>query len=73
MNHGVVLNHLFDGDAFLSGYSFQAGEVTLKAKFLDLPECLEERQAGRMLYTEFGTLAPGEHSKKTGRSSSTPS
>ncbi len=57
-NHGVALKHLFDGDAFLSGYSFRAGKVTLRAQFLDLPERLEELKANRMIYGEFGTMPP---------------
>lgn len=57
-NHGVLLKHLFDGDAFISGFSFRGGNVTLRAKFVDLPERLEELKAKRMLYTEFGTMPP---------------
>ena len=29
-NHGVLLKHLFDGDAFISGFSFRGGNVTLR-------------------------------------------
>ncbi len=57
-NQGVMLKHLFDGDAFASAYSFRDGKVSLRAKFVDLPERAEELQAGKMLYTEFGTMAP---------------
>jgi all-trans-8'-apo-beta-carotenal 15,15'-oxygenase len=57
-NHGVALKHLFDGDAFISGYSFRAGKVTLRAQFIDLPERLEELKANRMIYAEFGTMPP---------------
>ncbi len=57
-NHGVMLRHLFDGDAFISGYSFQSGKVTLRAQFVDLPERNEELQAKRMIYGEFGTMPP---------------
>jgi all-trans-8'-apo-beta-carotenal 15,15'-oxygenase len=57
-NHGVTLRHLFDGDAFVSGFSIRDGKVTLRARFVPLPERLEELEAGRMLYSEFGTLAP---------------
>lgn len=72
-NHGVILNHLFDGDAFLSGYSFNSGKVTLRAKYVDTPERLEELQAGRMLYTEFGTMAPQTGAAKQVKSKNQPS
>ncbi len=55
---GVTLNHLFDGDAFVSGYSIRDGKVRLRAKFVETPQRLEELAAGRMIYNEFGTLAP---------------
>lgn len=57
-NHGIVLQHLFDGDAYLCGYSFREGQVHLRARFLDTPQRVEELKAGRMLYSEFGTNAP---------------
>lgn len=55
---GVKLRHLFDGDAFLSRYTFREGRVSLTARFLDTPQRLEELSLKRMLYTEAGTLAP---------------
>ena len=57
-NHGVVLRHLFDGDAFICGYSFIDGQVTLRVRFVETPQRQEELNAGRMLYPEFGTLPP---------------
>lgn len=57
-NHGVLLRHLFDGDAFASAYSFRDGKVFFRAKFVDTPERQEELKAGKMLYREFGTLPP---------------
>ncbi len=63
LNHGVVMNHLFDGDPFVSGYSFREGKVTLRAKFVGTPQRAEELKAGKMLYSEFGTSAP-ENSKR---------
>ncbi len=57
-NHGVTLQHFFDGDPFLSGYSFRDGRVTLRTAFIDTPRRLEELEAGRMIYGEFGTLPP---------------
>src|SRR5581483_10295085 len=55
---GVRLQHLFDGDAFVSRYSFREGKVSLRARFVETPQRLEEIKAGRMLYGEFGTPAP---------------
>ncbi len=57
-NHGVTLRHFFDGDTYLSGFTFREGRVDFRTRFLDLPERLKELEAGRMLYSEFGTLAP---------------
>lgn len=55
---GVALQHLFDGDAFLSKLTFREGKVSLQARFLDTPQRLEEQQMKRMLYPEVGTLPP---------------
>lgn len=55
---GVKLRHLFDGDAFLSRYTFRDGRISLAAKFLNTPQRVEELSVKRMLYTEAGTLAP---------------
>jgi all-trans-8'-apo-beta-carotenal 15,15'-oxygenase len=57
-NHGVALRHLFDGDAFICGYSFLDGQVTLRSRFVETPQRQEELKAGRMLYPEFGTPPP---------------
>ena len=57
-NHGVVLRHFFDGDAFICGFSFRDGQVYLRARFVETPERLAESQADRMLYREFGTMPP---------------
>lgn len=64
-NHGVTLQHLFDGDAFAMGFSFRPGkggrtEVHFRARYVPTPERLEELEAGRMLYSEVGTLAPAD-------------
>lgn len=55
---GVRMNHLFDGDAFLSRYTFRDGKVSLTAKFLDTPQRAEELEKKQMLYGEFGTMRP---------------
>jgi carotenoid cleavage dioxygenase-like enzyme len=58
---GVTLRHLFDGDAFVSRYAFREGTVTLRARFVDTAARVEEQKAGKMLYREFGTLAPSSN------------
>ena len=55
---GVPLQHLFDGDAYLSKLTFREGNVALQARFLDTPQRLEEQQMKRMLYPEVGTIPP---------------
>ena len=54
---GKPLKHLFDGDAYLAGFQFAGGQVTLRTKFIETPEHLAEARAGKMLYDEFGTAA----------------
>ena len=55
---GVRMNHLFDGDAFLSSWKFKNGKVELKAKYLNTPQRIKEQNAKQMIYDEFGTNAP---------------
>jgi Retinal pigment epithelial membrane protein len=57
-NHGVQLQHFFDGDAFLTRYRLREGSATVSARFIQTPERQEETAAGKMLYSEFGTHAP---------------
>jgi all-trans-8'-apo-beta-carotenal 15,15'-oxygenase len=55
---GVKMNHLFDGDTFLSAWKFENGKVSLRANFLNTPQRIIEQKAGKMIYSEFGTNAP---------------
>jgi all-trans-8'-apo-beta-carotenal 15,15'-oxygenase len=57
-NHGVVYRHLFDGDAFVAAYRFRDGKVSMRARFVETSQRLQELKVGRMLYGEFGTPAP---------------
>ena len=59
VNHGVPLRHFFDGDAFLIKYRLRDGKASVSARFFATPERTEEIAAGKMLYNEFGTAAPG--------------
>ncbi len=57
-NFSTPLNHLFDGDAFLSSWKFENGKASLRARFLPTPPRIEEQEAKQMLYGEYGTHAP---------------
>ncbi len=57
-SYGVKLRHLFDGDAYLTGYDFENGKVSLRGRFLPEARRIEELEAGKMLYGEYGTAAP---------------
>ncbi len=65
-NHGTVLNHLFDGDAYLARFRFSEKGVELQARFLNSPGRTQELAAGKMLYDEFGTRAPVADSDRRG-------
>jgi len=56
---GTKMRHFFDGDPFMTAFRFDDGRVHLDARFLETPQRVEEQKAGRMLFSEFGTLAPG--------------
>jgi carotenoid cleavage dioxygenase-like enzyme len=62
-NHGVTLQHFFDGDAFVSGFSIRDGKVALRSRFVETPQRMQEQEAGKMLFAEFGTLPPGERAE----------
>ena len=57
-NHQTQLQHFFDGDAYLQCLEFKDGRVSLQAEFIETPERVQEKKAGKMLYNEFGTMAP---------------
>lgn len=57
-NHQTRLKHFFDGDAFYQSFSFSRGKVSFKADYINTPERVEELRAGKMLFNEFGTMAP---------------
>lgn len=71
-NHGVALQHFFDGDAFITAFDFREGRVRLSARFIETPERVEEQAAGRMIYNEFGTLAPVDPADPASRSATDP-
>jgi carotenoid cleavage dioxygenase-like enzyme len=57
-NNGTRLKHLFDGDAYVSVWTFQDGHAALQGRFINTPQRIEELQAKTMLYGEYGTPAP---------------
>jgi len=59
------LQHYFDGDAYVSEFNFSETNIILRAYFLKTPERQEEIAQKKMLYDEFGTLAPMK--KRNGR------
>lgn len=59
-NFGTPLNHLFDGDAYLSSWRFREGKVELTGRFLPTPQRLKELEAKKMLFNEYGTFAPNK-------------
>lgn len=56
--YGVTLKHLFDGDAYFAGWRFNDGQVSLQGRFIQTRGRLREKEAGKMLYSDYGTLAP---------------
>lgn len=57
-NYGTDLKHLFDGDAYVTAIRFQSGKIDAQSRFVDTEERQKERQAGKMIYHEFGTASP---------------
>lgn len=55
---GITLKHLFDGDAYFAGWRFREGKVSLQGRYIPTKQRLREREAGKMIYNEYGTLAP---------------
>lgn len=55
---GVKFKHLFDGDAYLAGWRFKDGKVSLQTRFVPTKGRLQELEAGKMIFNEYGTLAP---------------
>lgn len=58
VNHKTRLKHFFDGDAFYQSFVFNNGEVSFEADYIQTPEREQELKSGRMLFNEFGTMAP---------------
>ncbi len=52
------LQHFFDGDALLTSLRIDQEGVFAHSRFVDTPARAQEREAGQMLYHEFGTRTP---------------
>lgn len=57
-NHGVELQHFFDGDAHLTEFQVTAGQIQCRSALIQTPEFKKEKAAGQMLFHEFGTASP---------------
>lgn len=55
---GTKLNHFFDGDAFVSRFSFSRGACSIHGRFVETAERAKEQLAQKMLFHEFGTTSP---------------
>ena len=55
---GVPLEHLFDGDAYLTAMRFADGRLSGLSRFLPTPERRHEQKYRQMRYHEFGTRCP---------------
>jgi len=62
---GTPLNHLFDGDAYLSSWRFRNGKVELRGRFLPTPEQMKEIEAKKMLFNEYGTFAENRNNSRS--------
>jgi all-trans-8'-apo-beta-carotenal 15,15'-oxygenase len=57
---GVTFRHLFDGDAYFAGWNIRDGKASLRGRYIPSAQRRQELQAGRMIFGEYGTPAPGE-------------
>ncbi len=58
--YGQPLRHFFDGDAYVSQFSFSNGACDLHSRFLATEERFQEVSSQQMLFHEFGTKANGD-------------
>ena len=56
---GEKLAHLFDGDPYLSCVDFSGDSIKWSGMFIQTPKVIREAKENKMVYTEFGTDAPG--------------
>ena len=52
---GLRYQHLFDGDGLVQAYRFDGRGITHRARVLMTPKLAREREAGRRLYSGFGS------------------
>ena len=57
--HGVLYDHLFDGDGMVARFRFDGQRVIYRNRYVRTDEFVAEEAAGRMLYRSFGTNLPG--------------
>lgn len=56
---GHDYHHWFDGDGMVSAFRIGDGQVAFKNRYVKTESYLEEQQAGKPLYMNFGTPYPG--------------
>ena len=56
---GVRYQHLFDGDGMVQAFRFDGRGITHRARVLMTPKLSRETEAGRRLYSGFGTPIEG--------------
>ena len=61
---GVKMRHLFDGDAYASGWKFENGKASLMAKYVPTRERLIEQKAKKAMFSEYGTRVPNSRGGK---------
>ncbi|MCR9204756.1 MAG: carotenoid oxygenase family protein [Halobacteriovoraceae bacterium] len=52
------LNHYFDGDSYLQCLSLENGQAKFRGEFIQTDHRVKEQKVKKMLFNEFGTLAP---------------
>ncbi|GAB3635753.1 carotenoid oxygenase family protein [Hymenobacter arcticus] len=57
--HGVLYDHLFDGDGMVARFRFDGQRVTYRNRYVRTDEFVAEEAADKMLYRSFGTNLPG--------------
>jgi len=57
--HGVLYDHLFDGDGMVARFRFDGQRVTYRNRYVRTTEFVAEEAADKMLYRSFGTNLPG--------------
>jgi carotenoid cleavage dioxygenase-like enzyme len=55
---GTALTHFFDGDGLVTRIQLGGGAVSIRSRFVETTERLQEISAGKMLFDDYGTPSP---------------